>query len=150
QGDLTARPEAGEMCRAPTTPAPTQSTGQAPELEGLCAPPRRPEGAPPCLDELLGTLAHELRSPLATIVSAAQVIAHDGVIDPTSRRALAVLDRQARQAMRIINDLFDISAGRWGKLELRKEVVVLAEVVARAAETAAHLLTERQHRVTVS
>jgi nitrogen-specific signal transduction histidine kinase len=33
--------------------------------------------AQPCLDELLGTLAHELRSPLGAIISAAQVIAND-------------------------------------------------------------------------
>ena len=32
--------------------------------------------AQPCLDELLGTLAHELRNPLVAIVSAAQVIAN--------------------------------------------------------------------------
>jgi signal transduction histidine kinase len=106
--------------------------------------------AQPYLDELLGTLAHELRSPLVTIVSAAQVIANECDMEPRARRALAVMERQSRQALRIIDDLFDICAGTEGKLSLRKEVVGLADVVAAATETAGHLLAARQHRLTVS
>jgi signal transduction histidine kinase len=104
----------------------------------------------PCLDELLGTLAHELRSPLVTIVSAAQVIAYDCDMDPTARRAVAVMERQSRQALRIVDDLFDICSGAQGKLSLRKEVVDLTDVVAMATETAGHLLAARRHRLTVS
>src|SRR5947209_5429788 len=88
-----------------------------------------PKMTPPRLDELLGTLAHELRSPLATIVSAAQVIAFDRDMDPVVRRALTVMERQSRQALRIVDDLFDQCAGSLGKLTLRKEVVSLAEIV---------------------
>jgi signal transduction histidine kinase len=106
--------------------------------------------AQPCLDELLGTLAHELRSPLITIVSASQVIADAFDMEPPARRALAVIERQSRQALRIIDDLFDICAGTEGKLSLRKEVVSLADIVAAATETAGHLLTARQHQLTVS
>jgi signal transduction histidine kinase len=104
----------------------------------------------PCLDALLGTLAHELRSPLATILSAVQVITFDGDPGPFARRVLAVMERQSRQAMRLIDDLFDLCAGTSGKLSLCKEVVCLAEVVAVATETAGHLLVARQHRLTVS
>ena len=67
-------------------------------------------GEEPCLDELLGTLAHELRSPLVTIVSAAQV-ANECDMEPPARRALAVMERQSRQALGIIDDLFDTCAG---------------------------------------
>jgi signal transduction histidine kinase len=103
----------------------------------------------PCLDELLGTLAHELRSPLVTIVSAAQV-ANECAMEPPARRALAVMERQSQQALRIIDDLFDICAGASGKLSLRREVVQLADLVAAATETAGHLLTARRHRLMVS
>jgi signal transduction histidine kinase len=121
-----------------------------PEVEGLYLHPRGPEVNPPWLDELLGTLAHELRSPLVTIVSAVQVITYDREMDPAVRRALAVMERQSRQAMRIIDDLFDVCAGASGKLSLRKEVVDLVEVVVGATETACHFLAARQHRLTVS
>jgi signal transduction histidine kinase len=131
-----------------TLRAPAPMIGQAPEVEGLCLRPRGLDE--PGIDEFLGTLAHELRSPLATIVSAVQVVAFGCDIDPAARRALAVVERQSRQALQIIDDLFDVCAGGSGKLALRKEVVALAEVVASATETAAHLLAARQHRLTVS
>jgi len=106
--------------------------------------------ARPCLDELLGTLAHELRSPLVTILSAVQVITYECDIVPVARRALAVMERQSRQAMRLVDDLFDLYGGATGNLALRKKVVDLAEVVAAAAETTGHLLAARRHRLTVS
>jgi signal transduction histidine kinase len=106
--------------------------------------------AQPNLDELLGTLTHELRSPLATIVSGVQMVAGEYNMDPLARRGLAVVERQARQAMRLIEDLFDLCAGALGKLSLRREAVTLAEVVEAAAESAGHLLAARQHRLTVS
>jgi signal transduction histidine kinase len=103
----------------------------------------------PHLDELLGTLAHELRSPLATIVSAAQV-ANECNMEPSARRALAVMERQSWQALRIIDDLFDTCAGTVGKLSLRNEVVDLADVVAAATETLGPLIAARQHQLVVS
>ena len=138
------------MVCVPTRSAPTPITGQRPAVEGLCLHPRRLEVTQPGIDELLGTLAHELRSPLATIVSAVQVITDGCDMDPAARRALAVMERQSRQAMQIIDDLFDLCAGALGKLSLRKEVVGLAEIVAGATETAGHLLAARRHRLTVS
>jgi signal transduction histidine kinase len=131
-------------------PVATPSAWRAPEVEGSYFHARGPEVAQPCLDELLGALAHELRSPLVTIVSAAQVVANQCEMGPPVRRALAVMERQSRQALRLIDDLFDLCAGAAGKLSLRKEVVSLADVVAMATETACHLLAARQHRLTVS
>jgi signal transduction histidine kinase len=52
--------------------------------------------------------------------------------------------------MRLVDDLFDLSAGGLGKLSVHKEMVVLADVVARATETAGRLIAARQHRLTVS
>jgi signal transduction histidine kinase len=105
--------------------------------------------APACLDELLGTVAHELRSPLATIVSGVSVISSESDLGPFARRALAVMERQSRQAMRLVEDLFDLCAGGLGKLSLRKEVVAVGEVVAMAAEKTSPLLAARRHRLTV-
>jgi signal transduction histidine kinase len=130
--------------------APTLAAGPTWEAEGVCLRPRGAEAAPPWLDELLGNLAHELRSPLVNIISAAQVIADRRSTDPAERHGLAVMERQSRQALRIVDDLFDICADGRGKLTLHKAVVRLTEVVALATETASHLLTARRHRMTVS
>jgi signal transduction histidine kinase len=132
-----------------TWPTPNLHTWQAPE-RGACRHLRGPDVTHPGIDELLGTIAHELRSPLATILSAVQVITYDCEIDAEARRALAVVERQSQQAMRIVEDLFDLCSGASGKLSLRNEMVDLADIVALASETAAHLLAARQHRLTVS
>ena len=59
---------------------------------------------PPYWDEGLATVAHELRNPLATILLALQTIPGDR----TASRPLAIAEHQARQAVRIIDDLFDV------------------------------------------
>jgi signal transduction histidine kinase len=104
----------------------------------------------PCLDEVLGTLAHELRSPLATVLGGVNAIASESDLDPFARRALTVMDQQLRQAMRLVDDLFDLSAGSLRKLSVCKEWVTLADVVAESARTADSLLSARRHRLTVS
>jgi signal transduction histidine kinase len=133
-----------------TRPALAPSAWRATGVEGRWLPPRGPAATQPDIDELLGTLVHELRSPLATIVSGVQMVASECDVDPAGRRALAVVERQSRQAMRLVEDLFDVCAGSLGKLSLRKEVVDLTEVVAGATETVGHLLAARRHRLTVS
>jgi signal transduction histidine kinase len=99
---------------------------------------------------MLGTVAHELRSPLATILTAVQVITDACDLDLVTRRALSVMERQSRRAMQIVDDLFDLCSGSLGKLSLRQERVSLADIVAAATETTAHLLAARGHRLTVS
>src|SRR5262245_48098397 len=79
-------------------------------------------------DEWLATLSHELRNPLATILLALEAIAGGHELDPGARRARDVAERQARRALQLIEDLFDVCAGPWGKLPLRREVVDLAAV----------------------
>src|SRR5437762_7946754 len=98
--------------------------------------------------EELATLAHELRDPLAAILSALELHSGDG--DPAARRTLTMAAHQARRAVRIVDDLFDLCAGSWDNLPLSKEVVELAAVVAGATEATTHLLAARGHRLTVS
>jgi signal transduction histidine kinase len=100
------------------------------------------------MDEWLATLAHELRDPLATILLALEVISEYD--DPGARRARMIAQHQARRAVRIVEDIFDLCAGSRDSLALRKEVVELAAIVAGATEATAHLFAARGHRLTVS
>ena len=60
-------------------------------------------------DAFISTVAHELRSPLSPIMSAAQLI--DTTDNPaTMKRMAGVITRQARMLGRLVNDLFDASA----------------------------------------
>lgn len=95
-------------------------------------------------DEALATLAHELRDPLATVL---ELLCDDA---PAARPTLAIAEHQARRAVRLVDDLFDLCAGSQENLPLHKESVDLAEVVAGATQATAHLLAARRHRLTVS
>src|ERR1700693_4290114 len=90
-----------------------------------------PMPAPLPTGEALATLAHELRDPLAAIVLALELHSGDG--DPVARRTLMMAAHQARRAVRIVDDLFDLCAGSRDSLPLSKEVVELAAVVAGGA-----------------
>src|SRR5262245_55670378 len=100
-------------------------------------------------DEWLATLSHELCSPLATILDALDLVFGD-LNKPGAQRAGEIARRQAKKAMQIVEDLFDLNAHSCGKLALRPELVNVADVVERATETASHLLTSRNHELTVS
>jgi PAS domain S-box-containing protein len=87
-------------------------------------------------DEFLALLAHELRNPLAPLRNGLQVmrLAAD---DPAAvAKSRAMMDRQLAHLVRLVDDLLDVSRVSRGKMELRKERVLLADVVASAVETA--------------
>jgi signal transduction histidine kinase len=108
------------------------------------------ESTQPRLDELLGTVAHELRNPIAGAVSGLHLITSECDLGSFARPILAGMETQLGQAMRLVDDLFDLCAGGLCKLSLHKEVVVLNDVVERAAETAGRAIAARRHRLTVS
>jgi len=107
-----------------------------------------PASVPTPTGEALATLAHELRDPLAAILLALEFHSGDG--EPAARRTLTMAAHQARRAVRIVDDLFDLCAGSRDSLPLCKEVVELAAVVAGASQATAHRLAARGHRLTVS
>ncbi|MBS1816862.1 MAG: response regulator [Acidobacteria bacterium] len=91
-------------------------------------------------DEFLAMLGHELRNPLAPIVTALQLLRLRG----HASRELDVLDRQVFHLSRLVDDLLDVSRIARGKIELRLSVVEMASVIARAVETASPLLEQRR------
>ncbi len=92
------------------------------------------EAASRSKDEFLAMLAHELRNPLAPIRSALDLLATNL---PTirGRAGAARLERQIVHITRILDDLLDVSRITRGKIDLRKELVDLADVIGRGVET---------------
>lgn len=81
-------------------------------------------------DEFIAMLSHELRNPLAAIVSAidlARFKGHGEVALDT--RIVSIIDRQSAQMSRILEDLLDISRITRNKLELRREPLDLRAAV---------------------
>jgi signal transduction histidine kinase len=92
----------------------------------------------------------ELHDPLSAILSALETIPDGRDGDPATRRARMLVKHQARRAVRILEDLFDVRAGAPGQVSIRTEVVELAEIVAGATEAVGHVLGSRGHRLTVT
>jgi two-component system CheB/CheR fusion protein len=101
-------------------------------------------------DEFLAMLAHELRNPLAPVLHALELLRLAGGDPADVERARAVLDRQIRHLVRLVEDLLDISRITWGKIALRTERVELVRIVASAEEIARPQLEMRRHRLTIA
>lgn len=94
-------------------------------------------------DEFLAVLAHELRNPLAPIRNAVEYLRLKGPQDSETEWCRNVIDQQARQMARLMDDLLDVSRITSNKLELRKARVTLEEVLRDAIETSRPLFDGR-------
>jgi len=65
----------------------------------------------------------------------------------TPGKELAVIERQAKHLIRLVDDLLDVSRVTGGKIELKRERMELAEIVARAIETASPLIERQEHEI---
>ena len=95
-------------------------------------------------DEFLAMLAHELRNPLAAIrysVALGQMSKDD-----ETGELLEIIDRQAENLARLIDDLLDVSRISRDKITLRKEPVDARSIVSRAAAAVRPLMEEKQHK----
>jgi signal transduction histidine kinase len=106
---------------------------------------RDAEAANQTKDQFLAMLGHELRNPLAPILTALHLMNLRG--EESSLQERAVIDRQVRHLVRLIDDLLDVSRIARGKIELRQQTIDVADVVAGAVEAASPLLEERHHRL---
>ena len=84
-------------------------------------------------DEFLGMLAHELRNPLAAIMTAGEVL-HRTTSDDQRAKLNDVIRRQSRALSRMVDDLLDVSRVTLGKIQLTREPLIIGQAVARAAE----------------
>jgi len=99
-------------------------------------------------DEFLALLSHELRNPLAPILTAAELMELRG--DVSTPREREVIIRQSQHLVRLVDDLLDVSRVARGKVTLSRKRLELATVVAKAVEATAPLLEQRRHQLHLS
>jgi len=106
------------------------------------------EAASRAKDVFLAMLGHELRNPLAPILTALQLMQlRDG--GACSRERL-VIERQVSHLVRLVDDLLDVSRITRGKLELARQPIEIAEIIAKAIEMASTLLEQQRHQLSVA
>lgn len=85
-------------------------------------------------DEFLAVLAHELRNPLAPILTGLEIMV--ATPDPATVADLAeMMRRQMAQMVHLIDDLLDISRINTGKIELKSSRIELVPVIRNAIES---------------
>jgi signal transduction histidine kinase len=100
-------------------------------------------------DDFLAMLAHELRNPLAPILSAMQVIRRHPDNEEVVQRAREIVERQVRHQARLLDDLLDVSRITRGRIRLRKAPVDLRAAVSAAVEATKPLIDARGHTLSV-
>ena len=100
-------------------------------------------------DEFLAVLAHELRNPLAPVRNGLQILRLRASSDSILQGTVAMMDRQMTHLVRLVDDLLDVSRITRGKLELRRQHVLLADVLANAIEATGTLIESNRHELRV-
>jgi len=86
-------------------------------------------------DEFIATLWHELRTPLNGILGWARLLGAGGLDEPSTRRAVDVIARNATMQSQLIEDLLDMSRVITGKLRLEAAAVNLAALIDAAVDS---------------
>ena len=100
-------------------------------------------------DEFLAVLAHELRGPLAPILTAVKLLQAKGPPDPALQRLRDTIQRQAMQLSTLVEDLLDVGRITAGKLRLDKRRVDLRDIAHQALEVSSALIERRRHTLRV-
>jgi len=105
------------------------------------------ESASRAKDEFLAILGHELRNPLAPILTALHLMKESA--PDTLVRERGVIERQAGHLLRLVDDLLDLSRITRGMVRLDAQRVALADVVTSALEVVSPLIDRARHTLHV-
>lgn len=106
-------------------------------------------------NNFIAIMSHELRNPLASILSSAQLIL-SRIKNGAGGNAVALnqtagtIERQAKTMARLLDDLLDITRLNQGKIKLRKQAINLADSLANVIETVRQLALARKQTLTVA
>ena len=97
----------------------------------------------------LAMLSHELRNPLAAILSATRVLENASWTDNACHEAGQVVARQANHMSRLLDDLLDVARITRGRITLRKERVDLRETAQSAIEALRPFMAEHDTQLSI-
>src|SRR5688572_23098966 len=100
-------------------------------------------------DEFLAMLSHELRNPLAPIVTAAQVLDKVAPNDARIGWVREVIERQVTHLAGLVDDLLDVPRITQGKITLHREAVELGKVIEHTLEIVRPLIDSKRHALAV-
>jgi PAS domain S-box-containing protein len=87
------------------------------------------EAANRAKDEFLATVSHELRTPLNAILGWARMLRSDKIDEEDAVHAVQIIERNAKQQARLIEDLLDVSRIISGKMRLEIHATEVSQIV---------------------
>jgi signal transduction histidine kinase len=93
------------------------------------------EAASRAKDVFLGTVSHELRSPLSPILIWVEMMRRGQLDSSATARAVASIERNARAQAQLVNDLLDVSRSIAGTMQLELGAVDLSATIHAAADS---------------
>ncbi len=98
----------------------------------------------------LAMLSHELRNPLAPLMTSVDILRMRSVHDPVVQQTSEVIARQVQHLTRLVDDLMDVSRITSGRIALALASVDITIPVARAIELSRALIDARCHSLHLS
>jgi signal transduction histidine kinase len=98
--------------------------------------------------EFLAMVAHELRSPLAPLATAAELLKHALVDERALGQVQAVISRQVAHMSRLVDDLLEGSIASTGKFRVVRQPVSIPPVISQAVESCRPAMEARRQEYT--
>ena len=100
-------------------------------------------------DEFLATLGHELRNPLAPLLTALHLLRTVDSGDPVVAHVGNVMDRQINHLVRLVDDLLEVSRITRGSIQISREPLDLGQIVQAAVDTSGPALDAGDHHLNI-
>lgn len=98
----------------------------------------------------LAMLSHELRNPLAPLMTSVDILRMRNISDPVVQQTSDVIARQVQHLTRLVDDLMDVSRITSGRIALSNALIDIAVPVARAIELSRTLIDTKSHSLHLS
>ena len=100
-------------------------------------------------DQFLAMLSHELRNPLSAILNGVGVLDHTDADHEAVARARQTIRRQVHHMSRLLDDLLDIARITQGKIDFRKKVLDLNDLIFEGVQAVQPAMEARRQRLSV-
>jgi signal transduction histidine kinase len=98
-------------------------------------------------NDFIAILSHELRNPLAPVLSSIDLLKLKGPRDEEDRELLDMMEGRMDTIRRLLDDLLDISRISEGKIVLKKEKIDLESIIKRSIVSTEHHRKELHQRL---
>ncbi len=95
----------------------------------------------------LAMLAHELRNPLAPVLSGLQLLRDHAFTPSLWQQQRDMIERQVQQMKRLLDDLLDVARITSGRISIREDIVDVRHCIDQAVETVRYAAEAKKQRL---